>query len=438
MFNLIIKDIKNILYDRKTLAVILFMPIILMSILGGALQGIFSEDSTSSGVFTADVAIVKEYNYEEEYVKAQAKLKDFEALGLTLSQEDLEKANPEKIFFEDFLGDAVKESIHYTLVERAAGEKLLEDNAISALIILPKNYIFNSYMNMVSPGRNVVTIETIKNTENQFQADMVDMIMSGYVGQMSSIVAQKMVLMGQLNSSKLGASAQEGYQLMETKPSQQLKITSKEVTGEDAINSFQYYAVAIMTMFLLYAASIGGKALIEEKNEYTLQRLEVAGKLIKDIAISNFFRIIAIAILQTLIMIIFSFLVLKVEWGDTLTVAVAMLCSSFAVGSMGVFVSVITLVSDRYYIASVFEFGIVNLMALVGGSFIPVELLPNALQKINFIAINGSAIKIYMNGMGFRPMSESLQYILILLGMGLFFIICATIAVKTKKGGVIA
>lgn len=434
MLNLIIKDIKNILYDGRTLAVILFMPILLMSILGVALEGVFSEDDTGSGIMAAEVAIVKEYQYEEEYAKVLGKLEN------KLSLEDLESANPEKIFFQDFLGnEEVKAIMHYTLVDRVAGEKLLSDHKIAALIVLPKNYIYNSYMNMVPPARNAVTIKTIKSTEDQFSADMVEMVISSYISQMNGHVVQNMVLAGQFISNNIDLSRIEtAYQQMGETPFQQTQIIAKEVTGEKAITSFQYYAVAIMTMFLLYAASIGGKALIEEKNEFTLQRLEVAGKPVRDIAMSNFFRIIAIAIVQSIIMIVFSSLVLKVEWGDALTIGIAMLCSGFAVGGLGVFVSVVTLVSDRYYIANMFEFGIVNLMALVGGSFIPTEMLPKALQKINFIAINGSAIKIYMNGMNLRPITESMQYVLILLGMGLFFITAAMIVVKTKKGSAIA
>ncbi|PKM95340.1 MAG: hypothetical protein CVU84_06585 [Firmicutes bacterium HGW-Firmicutes-1] len=439
MLNMIIKDIKNILYDKKTLAIILLMPIVLMSILGSALKGVFSEDEEGSGIQSFEIAIVKEYNYEFEMDKFKGILESG-FLGDFQDDFDYKETDPEKIFFEEFLGDNdIKEIIHYSIVDRATGEQLLKENKTSALIILPKNFVYNSLISLSTPGRNTVTIEIIKNSEYQLSADMAEMFIDGFTNAMNGSVAKKAVLINAVISNEFKQEELDVInQLMRNQSNEKVSIAVKEVTGEDALNSFQYYSVAIMTMFLLYAASIGGKALIEEKNEFTLQRLEVSGKTIAKIALSNFVRIMSIAVIQSLIMIVFSRVAISVEWGDGLTILVAMLCSSFAVGGLGMLVSVLTLVTDRYYIANIFEFGIVNLMALVGGSFIPVEILPKALQKINFIAINGSAIHIYLNGMKFRPMQESMQYILILLGMGMFFILCAGFVIKASKRRVIA
>jgi ABC-2 type transport system permease protein len=436
---MIIKDIKNILYDKKTLAIILLMPIVLMSILGSALKGVFSEDEEGSGIQSFEIAIVKEYNYEFEMDKFKGILESG-FLGDFQDDFDYKETDPEKIFFEEFLGDNdIKEIIHYSIVDRATGEQLLKENKTSALIILPKNFVYNSLISLSTPGRNTVTIEIIKNSEYQLSADMAEMFIDGFTNAMNGSVAKKAVLINAVISNEFKQEELDVInQLMRNQSNEKVSIAVKEVTGEDALNSFQYYSVAIMTMFLLYAASIGGKALIEEKNEFTLQRLEVSGKTIAKIALSNFVRIMSIAVIQSLIMIVFSRVAISVEWGDGLTILVAMLCSSFAVGGLGMLVSVLTLVTDRYYIANIFEFGIVNLMALVGGSFIPVEILPKALQKINFIAINGSAIHIYLNGMKFRPMQESMQYILILLGMGMFFILCAGFVIKASKRRVIA
>lgn len=439
MLNLIIKDIKNILYDKKTLALILLMPIVLMSILGSALKGVFSEENNNSGIQSFDVTIVKEYNYDFEIEKFKGILES-DLFGDFVGDIDYEEADPEKIFFDEFLGSKdVKEMINYTIVDRATGEQLLKDDKTSALIILPKNFVYNSLISLVAPGRNKVTIEIIKNSEKQLSADMSEMLVNSFLDEMNGSVAKKTVLINTVIGNKLMQEEINKFsEIIYDQTTETVKVAVKEVTGEDALTSFQYYAVAIMTMFLLYAASIGGKALIEEKNDYTLQRLEVSGKTVAKIAMSNFFRIIAIAIIQSLIMIIFSRVVISVAWGDAKTIIVGMLCSSFAIGGLGVLVSVLTLVTDRYYIANIFEFCIVNLMALVGGSFIPVEILPKALQKINFLAINGSAINIYLNGMKFRPMQENLQYILLLVGMGIVFIVGAVIVLKVSKRRVIA
>jgi len=438
MLNLIIKDIKNILYDRKTLAMILLMPIVLMSILGAALQGAFNSNEEGSGIQLIEVGIVKAYDPSFERVKFEGFLESgfMEDVEMDI---DLDEINPEKIFFENFLGsDDVKKILHYRIIDPNEGEQLLYENKIAAMIVLPQNFVYDAYVNMVSPFRNKVTIEVVKNSEYQFSSDMIEIMITGFSDVMNNMVAKKMVMIDTFIAEGLDLDNMDNMdETLSSSDDRDIHIEIKEVTGEKGLSSFQYYAVAIMTMFLLYAAGIGGKALIEEKNDFTLQRLEVAGKSIAIIAISNFFRIMMIGVLQSIVMIIYSRMVISVVWGDILTVIIGMVSSAFAVGGLGALVSVITLVTDKYYIANIFEFGIVNLMALVGGSFIPVEILPKALQKINFIAINGNAINIYLNAMKFRPIHENNPYIVTLLSMGIIFLVSAFIVLVTRKRRVI-
>lgn len=438
MFNLLLKDIKNIVYDRKTLALIIIMPVVLMSILGAALKDMFSE-SSDSGISMIEIGVVKEYDYAFE----RSKFEGFLASGffpIDLEEIDLEDMNPEKIFFEDFLGnEEVGKALNYSLVTKEEGEKLLGEDQISALFVLPKNYVYNSYMSFIGPGRNRIEIETIKNTQKQFSADIAGQILDGFLNSMNNIIAKKTVVVENIIKYELAVDEMDGFiDFMSSNGDEEgMDISVKEMIGGDSLNSFQYYSFAIMTMFLLYAASIGGKALIEEKNEYTLQRLEVAGIGILTVALSNLFRIMIIAILQSTIMIGFSKAVLSVNWGDLQSVVLTVLCSSFAVGGLGMLVSMITLVTDRYYVANVFEFGVVQLMALVGGSFLPIEILPEFLQKVNFIALNGTTLKMYLNGAAYKPLIESLGYILLLLGTGLVYILFSLLILHVKKRRVI-
>ncbi len=403
---------------------LIVMPIVLMSILGASLKGVFSDENNSGSIKNINIAIVKEYNFEQEKEKAleisKSFFKDMKTEGI-----NYDKINPEKIFFQDFLeSKQLNGMLRYVITDRKQGEKMLAENEISALVILPKNYVYNTFINYTSAGRGVVRIETIKNQDSQFYAEIVEMLVDGFLNAMNNAVSRKMVLIEAVVLNKLNAETIGNLSdSIGIKEDNSKNIIIKELTGEDKINSFQYYAVAIMSMFLLYAASIGGKALIEEKNDFTLQRAEASGISLRQIAYSNFFRIVVIAIIQSAIMIGFSRLFLGVIWGDLATVIIALISSAISVGGMGFFVAVLTLITGRYYIANIFEFAIVNMMALIGGSFIPVELLPKALQKIDFLAINGSALKLYLNAMKYRPIEESYTFIFLLIGIAFGFIL---------------
>ena len=69
---MIVKDMKVILRDKKILLIILLMPLVLMTILGMAFS---SGGESDSYRFERKIAIVKEYDLEEE----QQALKDYMA-----------------------------------------------------------------------------------------------------------------------------------------------------------------------------------------------------------------------------------------------------------------------------------------------------------------------------------------------------------------------
>ncbi len=72
-------------------------------------------------------------------------------------------------------------------------------------------------------------------------------------------------------------------------------------------------------------------------------------------------------------------------------------------------------------------------MALLGGSFVPVEVLPGFMQNLSYLAINGVAIKMYTGIMEGASLGELSQYITILGAMSLVFILVATVILKNRR-----
>lgn len=432
VFHILIKDIKNILYDRKTLALILIMPIILMSILGASLQGMMGEEA-DSGIREMDIAIVKEYDGEKETEKFTYMIENNRMYEMD-TEIDINENNPEKIFFDDFLGSKDLDFIKYKIVSKEEGLNLLEDNKIIALVVLPKNFVYDSYVNMYMPGRNVIEIDIIKNPNQAFIADIIDNIIRAYTNNLNLINAQKFALIDIITSNEnieFETAFEELFE--EQKMDNNVSITKMNTNKKDTVSSFQYYAAAIMGMFLLYTASIGGKAFLDEKKEHTMSRLTATGTKVNRMLISNFMRIMILAFIQSTIMIVYSNIVLGVNWGDTLTILITILLSGVAVGGLGMLVSSIAIVMNNYNVVNLFEFVVVNFMALVGGSFIPIEILPKALRSLNFLSINGIALKMYMNGMYYNSLSKSITYISLLLMYAVIFSILAFIVIKLGK-----
>ena len=431
MILLIWKDVKNIISDRKILMIILLMPIILMSILGMSLKGVFTSDV--SGIQDFEIAVVKEYDYAAEVQMFDDKLHD-------MNMEDtLDLPNVEELFFDDFLGNTqIADMLSYRIMDRETGEELLDKNEISAMVVLPKLFIYNTMMNFAFT-RNVVSIEVLKNSNSTISADIAEQIMNQFANELNRMIIRRMTLqpyLMDLPSESLSDSSIEDLLFPTDIPS--LTLNVKDVTGGDSWDSFQYYAIAMVSMFTLYAAGFGASALIEEKESFTLRRLKVTGKSLNDFVISNFCRVIIIAILQNVIMIAYSSLVLQVNFGNLSHLFIPILMSAVSVGCLGMLVSAITLASGSYSFANVFNYGIVNVMAMVGGSYVPVQILPEILQKAHPYSINGSSMNLYLNAISGKPLSSSTQYLVSLFIMDLLFAgsACIILGISNRKGGV--
>lgn len=265
--DLIIKDIKTVVYDVKSLAIILIMPIVLMSILGMSLQMVFG-DETESGIAMATVGIVKNYDYDEELAKLEGRLSEDE-----MNQADFDAVNAERIFFEMMDSKDVKGVLDYKIVDLEEGQTLLRDETLDALVILPKGFIYN--FGMSRKGRIESTIEYVVNPDNDFVAMMMSSIFSEFAGMTNLRYAQNVIAYGDVLKHRpelLDQLDSDGPNIIDMlipsdKMSESIAVNLRSVHKEEVISSFQYYAAAIMCMFLLYSAGVGGRALLEERKE---------------------------------------------------------------------------------------------------------------------------------------------------------------------------
>ncbi len=433
--NLIVKDIKNIVYDGKSLAILVIMPIVIMTILGFSLKNMF-QDGTGSGLDTFKIAVVKEYDSQ---IDKEAFLRDFSDSAMFSEESmDLEDVNLERIFFDEFLdNEDLKEAVEYRIATDDEIEGLMDSGDIAAAVYLPEGFVYDGYVNFMTPGRNEINIDVVGNPDYSFISQIVVSIIDGFVDGLNIQKARIGAFQGDLISQEMGGIIGDVMENMELIVIENPEVTIEQATTDKrkSITSFQYYAAAIMSMFLLYSASFGGKAILSEKKEYTLARASVSGVSINAFVFSNFVRIAFLCVFQSTVMIVFSSLLLGVDWGSIPNIVVGVLLISSTVGALGMMISVITLTSGTFGIANFFEFVIIQFMALVGGSFIPVEILPEAVGKLSFLSISGMGIEVYTAAMYELPLSATGGTYLLLAGytIGLTLIALILIKINGKK-----
>lgn len=443
--SIIIKDLKVMFSDKKALAIMILMPIILTTILSVALKGSFASGSDSE-FEPVNIAVVKKYNAQEDLEAFKTSLNNnfiLKEMGeetikeLTESESDV---NPEKIFFEDFMdSEDVSEFIKYRIEDESRAMELLKNEEVSAIVLLPEKFIYDMKISMLTPFRNNVQIEVLTHPDKNISGNVVKGVMNAYTNAISSIIIGKNVIIESAVANNLGS---DGFNNMEeimegmksVMESININIDDVVLEGRKPIKSSDYYAVGMMTMFILYAAGQGGRMLLEEKDNLTYQRMSISGVSKLQILCGKFVTVFIIALFQITVMIAFSRIALGVKWGNFVPVALISIAAAFAIAGLGSFVGALTYKAGNYKMANMFENIIVQGMALLGGSFFPIDVLPGFMRNLSFLSLNGVALKSYLKIISGYHTIDILNNVFILFGAGAILTTLAVIVLNRKEG----
>lgn len=443
IYSIIIKDLKILLSDRKALTIILVMPIILMVILSFALKGIFVDEWEAAKV---NIAVVKQYDAEADRKSFDDALKGgllAQGLGPDAAAELARTGadtDPENIFFNEFLSSGeVSDIISYRIETEDRARELLISGKVKAVVLLPEKYLYNMKVNLLTPFRNEVAIDVLTEPEASIDGQVVQAVIQAYSDSMASVIIGKNVLIEESMANDLGTESFKGMEgvmtgIKDALAAIRVQVEDMTLEGRRPVSSADYYAAAMLTMFILFAAGHGGRMLLEEKENFTYQRMMVAGTSKSGILAGKFLVVFIIAMLQIMIMTTFSHFILKVEWGGLLAVTVIGVASAFAVAGVGTTVAAATYRSGNYKMANIFETVILQTMALLGGSFIPVDIFPAAFQKFSFLSLNGIALKAYQKTMMGYGMEAVLGYVAVLAVIGAAFTLLAYIILIGREG----
>lgn len=440
MLNSIIKDLKVNLLDGKQMLLIIAMPVVLTVILSFALGGTFSDYGLTEPI---NIAVVCEYDSE---VNVQDVLADIDGIDFNNLPNEatqgfdmaLNSFFPEQILFDEFLdSNDVKKMLSYKKMTRSKADEAISNNEISAIIVVPENFLVGTYKNLFG-YKTTVEFEVVTRANSTYRGDIVKEITSAFTDMFSSSFVNNEVY------KEVGAKYSTQEQIMRNigvfyenmngaGKNAVNEINIETVKRYEVVDSFTYYTAAMLCMFLLYSAGIGGRSMLEEKENLTYDRMKVLGVTYLQMMVSKAVVVFVICLVQTLVMIGLSSIAFGVQWGNILMIAAIAVCSSIAVGGLGSFIGAISLRSKNYKVANAFDGAIVQVLALFGGSYIPLSVLPKFFTKVSNFTLNGEALKAYVKaaqGMGFDAITSELGVILI---FGLVFFLAAILLLNIER-----
>ncbi|MFY0604483.1 MAG: ABC transporter permease [Flavobacteriaceae bacterium] len=178
----------------------------------------------------------------------------------------------------------------------------------------------------------------------------------------------------------------------------------------------QAVAGTAVMMLLFSVAAIGG-GMLDEKESGTLKRLLISPVKPIHILLGKMGAAMVVSVIQLTAMFIFAWLAFGLPiFMDVVSLILLILCISFAVSSFGVFL--VSTVKTRQQLNGMSTI-IIILMSAIGGSMIPISMMPRFMQDIAGISVNYWGIQGFFDIFWRQlPLVEILPKMGILLGIG--------------------
>ncbi|MFJ7679374.1 ABC transporter permease [Peribacillus sp. NPDC097206] len=358
------KDFKIRAMDRRGFMTMLIMPLILTLILGMALKDIFGGDE----------------GFQETSVGLYVDKKD--PMADALKQDVLEKT--------EFL----------TLKTVDSEEKLKEmvkKEEVEVGILIPAEW-----------GANLDEAVLYSNQDTQLKATVVESIISSFTERVQTISKTSEAVMKNATQTQAVATGEGAGKETAERVSMELTESGKvdmevgnQSVGETSISSMQYYAAAMLVMFLLFNVTLGAKSMIQERHTDTLARLNSAPMNQYSILIGKFLGTLYFAFIQLLLFYVATSLFFNVNWGESRGQVVAF-GFMYSVAVAGLSMLLAAFIRKEKTADLISGIGI-QLFAIVGGSMLPIYAFPERLKTIAALTPNNWALTGFldiMSGVG--------------------------------------
>lgn len=414
IFTLMKKDMLLVLSDKKALSILLLMPVIITTILTMALSGVYEGNMAMAPV---KVAVVKSYGQENAFEPLAGKFTALGVEGISGDGGSFGDVDPESWFFKDFLDqDTVKKIITYEVASEEDAMKALAEDKISAVVILPENYVESALINVMTPFRSDVAITVIPNPKETVGPKVVEALMTAYTEGLSGMTHATRMWMKEAILSGDGKAFDEAF-VSRMKSEMEIVIDRywnavsiesieggamaenaevkwDEPLGRPALTSGMAMSLGMMAMFALFSAGYGSHFLFEDQKHGTLDRILAAGVKPMEVLLGNAGAVFVITTLQLFALTAYGRFALGVDHGDYRLFLIAIVIYAFSISMFSVFFGTIahSMKSDK--LPRMLQGFVFQVMALVGGNYLPVELMPAAFKWVSLVPLNGAFMKL--------------------------------------------
>ena len=304
----------------------------------------------------------------------------------------------------------VKDMFQATLVDQAAGEKLMQKGKASAMLVIPEHFSADL------ADQKVSTLEVVKNPSEEFLPDVVEefaaTIAVGFSAIAQVFADELKVIRSVRNLSLEAVTIAELTPFLEMARAKvialksylsplllQLKTstTAKPPKGTGAaaqpgktakpagFNIFAYILPGMLIMFLLFIVEASMREIQNERADGKTRRMMFSPLTARELVTARLFSGGLVGILVCLLAMAAGALIFGIDWGNPLLVLVLVAVSCFWCAAFFAMLNAFFRSKNQ---AGAFSSPIILVFAAFGGSILPLEQIPAGMRWIGLFTVN--------------------------------------------------
>jgi ABC-2 type transport system permease protein len=355
-FHIGVRDLTITVRDRASVGILIAMPMILIVILSSALGNL------ASNIGKTPVAIL---NLDKGTVGAQVTdgfFTDGQLKDLFLAQRMHDPAEARALVASGDLAGALVVPEDFT--------RRLNTGRPSKLLIYvdPGRQIAGSVFRSVAESLSThVSAASISARTSAFYVTGLRVPDPSFVGR----------VIGEAVSSATATGALGAVQVEQTTAAKGVELST-----------LSYYSGAMSVMFLMFGAMFGAFSLVRERDNWTLPRMLMTPTPRAEVLGGKMLGVFLVGATQFMVLYTFTS-VLGVKWGDPFALGLIAVSTVLAATGLSIFIAA---VAKTVRAVSGLAQMLIQFMAAIGGSFIPVTQFPAWMQPLHYVSVNGWAI----------------------------------------------
>ena len=340
------KDLRQRLRDRSALVIAFVAPLVLASIIGLAFGG-------------------------------------HDAFRATYAVADADRGPVAAGFTDGVLASpGLRDLVTVREVDPGEARALVDRGEVDAAFLLPAGLTAS-----VQQGRPA-TVTVVEAGDNPIAGQVARSLAEAYAAELT---ATGLAVTTALDAAGPPATEAEARRLGERAAAGRLPVRLAEgQVGGRTIEAANYFGPSMAIFFLFFTVSFGARSVLAERQQGTMRRLLATAAPPGGVLAGKALAAFVLGTASVLVMWLATTLVFGADWGDP--VAVVALTVSSVLSAIGITALVVTVAktdeqADGYSSLVVFT------LALLGGNFVYLAQLPEALQRVSLLTPNGWALR---------------------------------------------